>query len=56
MNAIDVVLGMFNMVGYIFVGVLSFISVLIGLAIIIGLFGYIFLKAMDYFNDPQRWV
>ena len=56
MNAIDAILGIFNVIGYMFVGILSFVSVLIGLILIIGLFGYIFLKAMDYFNDPQRWV
>ena len=56
MNAVDVVLGIFNVIGYLLVGFLSFISILIGLILIIGLFGYIFLKAVDYFNDPQRWV
>ena len=56
MNAVDAILGIFNLVGYILTGVLSFVSVFIGLVLIIGLFGYIFLKTVDYFNDPQRWV
>jgi hypothetical protein len=56
MNPIDVVLGVFQIVGHLLIGMLSIASVLAGLAIVIAIIGYIFLRVVDYFNDPQRWV
>lgn len=56
MNPIDVVLRVFEVFGYLLIGMLSITSVLAGLALVIAIIGYIFLRAVDYFNDPQRWV